>query len=530
MPEAVAINCSCSDANKPRPPVTNCTPPPASKNDLCVQCASLDFAVNVLSGQRSGQQLRLRGSRASSCPLCRFLATVVCSKYPLVDPDDDIFVFFGTMRVKDVAFDQLFNRNSEGRKVLDKFYAIALTKALYDNGKQEFCILPAVKVLEDSGLPALGGRQIHPGSIDFNILNGWLDYCKNHHGETCGPFPGYPQRLPNLRVIDCETRAIVTAPEGCRFVALSYVWGSQGAKDAGRRSLLPDHVPRTIGDALQGTLRLGLRYLWVDQYCIDQSDEADLEQQISVMDMAYNLATVTIIAAAGDDASFGGFSNQFKAGFDYHIKVMTTRDLTFGKDVIKAMQGIFRAFSTMPSPIRHIWGIPVDRYDSENSCWPPNRSPLMQLPGKKDLFAEYYDSVFSRGLCWYTDQPSRRREGFPSWSWAGWTGALRDVYLWGFPSRFGDSEVKVWLLMEDGDCERLDEQVVSSANWQGALAIPYQPIVRIEAWTVRVRLRYIAGGLPDTKTHFQNNHHSPTYFVCAQIASRKPPSSYGTHY
>ena len=86
---SVAINWSCSNASKPSPAATNCTPPPASDNDLCVRCASLDFAVNVQSKKRSRRPLVLRGPKASSCPLCRFLATVFRSKYPSVNPDDE---------------------------------------------------------------------------------------------------------------------------------------------------------------------------------------------------------------------------------------------------------------------------------------------------------------------------------------------------------------------------------------------------------------------------------------------------------
>jgi len=84
-------------------------------------------------------------------------------------------------------------------------------------------------------------------------------------------------------------------------------------------------------------------------------------------------------------------------------------------------------------------------------------------------------------------------------------------------------------LKEDGDYHRLDEQAVSNINPQGALAIPYQPVVRIEAWTVRVRFRYIAGGFDDTKTPWASNHPDPTYFICAQVASHDA-SSHGTHY
>lgn len=32
---------------------------------------------------------------------------------------------------------------------------------------------------------------------------------------------------------------------------------------------------------------------------------------------------------------------------------------------------------------------------------------------------------FLTGLCWQLSRPGKRRQGFPSWSWAGWYGALK---------------------------------------------------------------------------------------------------------
>jgi hypothetical protein len=50
---------------------------------------------------------------------------------------------------------------------------------------------------------------------------------------------------------------------------------------------------------------LGKRYLWVDQYCIDQTDEVAKSRQIRHMDRVYEGAYATIVAGAGPDAEFG---------------------------------------------------------------------------------------------------------------------------------------------------------------------------------------------------------------------------------
>lgn len=47
------------------------------------------------------------------------------------------------------------------------------------------------------------------------------------------------------------------------------------------------------------------RYLWVDKYSIDQQDAAKRHRQIKSMNDIYQCALATIIAAAGEDASYG---------------------------------------------------------------------------------------------------------------------------------------------------------------------------------------------------------------------------------
>ncbi|KAK0623882.1 heterokaryon incompatibility protein-domain-containing protein, partial [Immersiella caudata] len=142
-------------------------------------------------------------------------------------------------------------------------------------------------------------------------MRGWLRYCDAHHRGSCGMLPGYAAaQVAGMRVIDCRSRRVVVAPRDCKFAALSYVWGgaAMGGGTAfrdGEGGRVPDDAPRTVGDAMEVVRRLKLRYLWVDQYCIDQGNASELHQQVSIMDMVYHLATVTIVAAAGQDAEFG---------------------------------------------------------------------------------------------------------------------------------------------------------------------------------------------------------------------------------
>jgi hypothetical protein len=64
-------------------------------------------------------------------------------------------------------------------------------------------------------------------------------------------------------------------------------------------------LPATIEDTIQVVLELGLNYLWIDRYCIDQDNKLELSHQIALMDVIYGQATITIVAACGEDPSHG---------------------------------------------------------------------------------------------------------------------------------------------------------------------------------------------------------------------------------
>jgi hypothetical protein len=97
-------------------------------------------------------------------------------------------------------------------------------------------------------------------------------------------------------VLDCRSRQVINAPEGCRYVALSYVWGRSSESNESLKEL-----SKVIEDSITVTLGLGFNYFWADRICIDQSDENDKRYQIRQMDLVYTYAALRIIAASGDD-------------------------------------------------------------------------------------------------------------------------------------------------------------------------------------------------------------------------------------
>ncbi|KAI8711934.1 HET domain-containing protein [Fusarium sp. LHS14.1] len=299
--------CTCSTPKGPislmeRPSLL----PETTSEHLCAQCASLDLNALLLSRDREENEARpwLRSTMGSACPLCRFLATIASPGYPSPSPGLDTEIEY---RLMTEPFPEAF-RVFSGNDVQDlSIYDFNILGVNTDFSiLPEGCILPVDYNLQHPKLPAI--REIDTASVDFATIRNWLLHCQTHHSESCVPLDqSLLQEITSLKLIDCQTRQVVEAPRDPIYVALSYVWGKSHAAEATvlNESSLPEDVPRTIEDAIQAVLRLDLKYLWVDKYCIDQSDATELAQQISIMDMIYNAAFCTIVAACGEDASFG---------------------------------------------------------------------------------------------------------------------------------------------------------------------------------------------------------------------------------
>ncbi|KAI3322886.1 heterokaryon incompatibility protein-domain-containing protein [Xylariaceae sp. AK1471] len=147
-------------------------------------------------------------------------------------------------------------------------------------------------------------RLVQGSSIDYDLIRHWLDTCAAQHDKLCLPQDRLP--IPNLKLLDCQTRQIINAGRGRMYdyIALSYVWGKDPA-DAYDYPLLPERLPPVIRDAMAVVLGIGLRYLWVDRYCIWQDDPIHKMNQVNLMDQIYGNAYLTINACAGEDPEYG---------------------------------------------------------------------------------------------------------------------------------------------------------------------------------------------------------------------------------
>jgi hypothetical protein len=154
-------------------------------------------------------------------------------------------------------------------------------------------------------------------SIDMALLKRWLSTCEHEHVGTCPHSSDTPEWESKFRpafLIDTENYCIVEAPPNCRYVALSYVWGTGKVLKhvvansdtlCTEDSLRTTEVSKTIGDAMFLVASIGEKYLWVDALCIVQDDPAMQQAQIAKMDKVYAKALFTIVAASGDHSHAG---------------------------------------------------------------------------------------------------------------------------------------------------------------------------------------------------------------------------------
>ncbi|KAF7925843.1 hypothetical protein EAE99_005878 [Botrytis elliptica] len=267
---------------------------------------------------------------------------------------------------------------------------------------------------------------------DFTWIRNAISECCQQYESCLGANPLF---VPELLVIDClaasSTLSLVPLPKSCQCVALSYVWGCAHTTST--------KVPAVIKDAIEVTLKLGLRFIWVDRYCIRQ-DDPEKHRLIPSMDEVYAKPYITIIAAAGKTAADGlpGISTiphtaafmkdwnilqtlfatkRAVSALQLRIVKYTRRHLSYPRDSLDAFLGVFAAYERERAACPKV-SVVID-LASRSVCLP---SHAWGLPFKHGVPL----------LHWYhPEPPKRRRPDFPTWSWSGWEGGIEfeDHYL-----------------------------------------------------------------------------------------------------
>lgn len=141
----------------------------------------------------------------------------------------------------------------------------------------------------------------------------WIQECERSHPD-CRNEPTVTTPLPH-RVIDVQSLRLHQSFQGDmgEYAALTYCWGCDTVPGALVEANLPalmqalpvELFPQTIQDAISITRRLGLRYLWVDAYCILQDSVTDKNQELAHMAEIYSHAYVTLSASTAANVHEG---------------------------------------------------------------------------------------------------------------------------------------------------------------------------------------------------------------------------------
>jgi hypothetical protein len=323
----------------------------------------------------------------------------------------------------------------------------------------------------------------------------WLQTCSESHRRCRDTFA--PQSLPT-RVVEIlgpkSARLKVTSEdERGLYTTLSHAWGN-GNTIKTQASNLPSYkenipwngLPKTFREAIQVTLRLGLRYIWIDSLCIIQDDDVDWRNEGSRMASVYSQSYLTIAATKSSNSRGGCFAvsspqyightyelkDSHGDGYTIHVRhqlehrqttefpllgrgwvfqerLLSPRILHFGPEellwecmscytcecgnwndhyILRKSEVSYRR--KPPSPTAR-WHEIVDEYSGKLLTFDTDVFPALQGIAKQSqeqrqcaYYAGLWEDSLPKDLLWYRPSPGieTRKWRAPSWSWASGIG------------------------------------------------------------------------------------------------------------
>ncbi|KAF4975350.1 hypothetical protein FZEAL_7848 [Fusarium zealandicum] len=294
---------------------------------LCQQCAQLNLDALFSRGPPDGFEfiadigLVDETWESRRCPMCQLIASIRprtgrCEQCKLYAYSSTVIWLS-----RDRAYAQFYFFRQPSRWVDTVILGLEYSTSAFVSGSRPFprsddrAWLDTRDVLRfgfigrlgsngNNRLNALTIHRLRTDTVDWDRARGWIDCCAARHNRWCTERLRRP--VPYFRLIDCTTRRIVEGRADVdQFVALSYVWGHSPADLGGTDHTRVGEAECVVEDAIVATLALGYTYLWVDRHCIVVADDKVRREQLSAMKTVYANAEVTIVAAAGNDSSFG---------------------------------------------------------------------------------------------------------------------------------------------------------------------------------------------------------------------------------
>ncbi|KAH4924579.1 hypothetical protein HBH74_117450 [Parastagonospora nodorum] len=260
-------------------------PTSGEEQDLCERCQTLEIGTYLeKSGQVEVGRLAAitKSSLKSDCRFCQQF----CKMFSTSNQSGNL---------TEMSHIELLRRPLRGLDDEEECHRYYLTATIYIGPGQGY---------SRSSLfcPSLVSKVLTSNIPNYDMFKQALLNCEENHFDICRPLAAM---ISILQLIDCKTNKIITALEGQRYVCLSYVWGPEEDGEKIPPLVLPSNIPKTIEDAMHVAIELGIPFLWVDRYCIDQNNWQQKHTIIRNMDKIYSGADLTIISSVGEDPHHG---------------------------------------------------------------------------------------------------------------------------------------------------------------------------------------------------------------------------------
>lgn len=268
------------------------------ERQLCLSCRDLDLDIlfkDVVD--KESTNAGLHHDLEATCSLCTFFLSAVAEH----DRPKTTAVTLVREKVTRPADRKQLYATSWATKTALTVHAVdaASTKTNAENVRIEYSKVPNEPL------------KLDPAKVDYEPLRFWCRNIQRAQNDLMDDLqqlkgPASEEDVLPRRVIDCHDRKIVAVQAPCDYFTLSYVWGPTATQDPSPTGdTLPAHLPKTVEDAMTVVREVGFRYLWVDRYCLDQTNKAEFQAQLNQMADIYRHGFACIIGAAGEDADYG---------------------------------------------------------------------------------------------------------------------------------------------------------------------------------------------------------------------------------
>lgn len=171
--------------------------------------------------------------------------------------------------------------------------------------------------------------QVYPDQL-LLLSRRWLTKCREEHQKCRRKFENTDSFLPT-RLLDVgspgepsiclKLSKDLPQKEGIQYTTLSYCWGAM--KSSARTTVTNVHerlssipiasLPQTLADAVEITRGLGVKYLWIDAFCIIQAENGDSNdwgKEFPSMGRVYRNSLCTIAASGAEHSGIGCFTRR----------------------------------------------------------------------------------------------------------------------------------------------------------------------------------------------------------------------------